>query len=102
MALHRQKHVFPVMLTVTKTTQGDMQGFLGLFQPLEENDDAFVWLTTAGLILSINKPLTNVLGHTTADICGKNLRCIAADQEDMEHHVRVCACICVPPQLVCI
>lgn len=89
-ALHKQRYIFPVGLTVTKSVQGD-QGtvYVGVFRAIADDvSKASVFLTSAGLMLAANRGFLDMFGFNQNEIQGKNIRFIASQPELMEKEVR--------------
>lgn len=87
-ALHKERHVFPVRLSVTKLQQGDQDCYMGVIKPMEDDyKRGVVWITTGGQVLCCNRGFTDLFGFKSSDLVGRNIKVVASNPEDMESHI---------------
>lgn len=62
---------------------------MGVIKEVDDDvSQANVWLTGGGLILCTNRGFTDMFGFKSVDLVGKNLRVIAADQDQLDQQVK--------------
>ncbi|DBB01294.1 TPA: hypothetical protein ACH3X3_011692 [Trebouxia sp. C0006] len=81
--LHMDRYSFPIKLAVTKVAQTGSEGFMGVIKPITDDANiAMVYVTPAGIIVSVGRGFNNLFGHETAEHIGKPLRSICKDPEE--------------------
>ncbi|KAK9807619.1 hypothetical protein WJX72_004477 [[Myrmecia] bisecta] len=85
-ALHKERHVFPIMLAVTKVQQANGEtAFMGVIKKVEEDDSGSgsAWLmrmsADSAPVLCVNQGFSELLGYAPADIITKQFTSIAAN-----------------------
>ncbi|DBA80194.1 TPA: hypothetical protein ACH3X2_007658 [Trebouxia sp. C0005] len=81
--LHMDRYSFPIKLAVTKVAQTGSEGFMGVIKPIADDANiAMVYVTPAGIIVSVGRGFNNLFGHETAEHIGRPLRSICKDPEE--------------------
>ncbi|KAK9830511.1 hypothetical protein WJX72_012148 [[Myrmecia] bisecta] len=85
-ALHKERHVFPITLAVTKVQQANGEtAFMGVIKKVEEDDSGggSAWLMRMGAdsspVLCVNQGFSELLGYAPDDIITKQFTSIAAN-----------------------
>mmetsp|Transcript_27632 Transcript_27632/g.60501 ORF Transcript_27632/g.60501 Transcript_27632/m.60501 type:complete len:2143 (+) Transcript_27632:192-6620(+) len=89
-ALHKERHVFPVTLCVTKLSGvGADCVFLGLLQPVPfSKNDVRVWVTSTGTVLCSGVFFTSLVGIPTEKVLGQSIRDFCSVPEEMDELLR--------------
>lgn len=91
-ALHKQRHVFPVMLVVTRIMQGETGAFMGVIKEVPDSaNDATVYITTQGVVVCANQGFSEMFGWKGPELVGRNLRALTAEAESFERQLRTCS-----------
>ncbi|GAX73194.1 hypothetical protein CEUSTIGMA_g647.t1 [Chlamydomonas eustigma] len=81
LGLHKANHVFPIQITVTKTTgSGADSVFLGILKAVDQDHSVIrAWLLTNGTILCVDQNFIDYAGWESNDLLGKNFNFYATD-----------------------
>ncbi len=81
-AIHKDRYVFPIKLTVTKVSgTGADSLFMGVLRPAEE-DPASVraWIMTQGTILCVDQRFSDWFGRGPNELVGRPFNTMATEQ----------------------